>query len=412
LQRAIASTVGRPFFAALDALDPAIMEAANHERDANAGRAFIEVATRAEKALFLAKLLLSYGLGADRVDAIHRELGLGAAPEGDVPAAGDKEVIFLGDLLYVEGLGAASLSPLLTARLARADRLVINLEGVIGDHGNELFPFQSRRGLGQLLRWNEGDGSGWVIRFARGELAELLRGLPPVTFTLANNHSLDEGRAGLERTIASLSGLADHAGAGHPGNGCNDGASALVDLGGVTLGLTCIGFGSNHAPTSCGLRFTGVPYELPTDALRRQLERLCEADYRVALAHWGYEHEHWPRADQLRCTRELWELGYDAVVGHHPHIVQPTLADARRLVAFSLGDFVGGDRTVFGRFAQALSLRFSPGRAPSVEVLPMVQTPWFEAQRTMLLDEAPLAERRVWERVFVAKLRSGARAAA
>lgn len=403
-QLALASAVARPLFALLDRVDPAIMESANHERDANAGRTFIEHASATQKALFVGKLLFSYGLGPSRTEHISENLGLGTPT---VEAGDDeREVIFLGDLLYVEGLGADSLTPALRARLARADRLVINLEGVVDETGNELFPFQSLRGYRQLAEWNRGDGKGWVIRFAQRELAALLAGLPPVTFTLANNHSLDEGGAGFDRTAALLEGLADHV----PGV-CKRDASVIVDVGGLSLGLACIGFGNNHRTDErVGLTFAEVPYRLPHE-LDEHAAKLSSAHLRVATLHWGYEHEHWPRTDQLRCVRELWTRGFQAVVGHHPHLLQPALADARRAVAFSLGDFVGGDRTVFSRFAAGLSLRFTAKGQFRVEVLPLVQTPYLRRQRTALLSEATPFERWVHARTFLPKLRTPIRGA-
>jgi poly-gamma-glutamate synthesis protein (capsule biosynthesis protein) len=57
------------------------------------------------------------------------------------------------------------------------------------------------------------------------------------------------------------------------------------------------------------------------------------------------EYELYPRPGQIELAHHLAELGVDAIVGHHPHVVQPveyyrTRRDAERVVPvfYSLGN--------------------------------------------------------------------------
>jgi cytochrome P450 len=419
LQLALATRAAPALFGLIDAISPGASERASHERDANQGRSFITTASAGEKALFVLKMLTGNGMNrAAELSALREELGgsRSEAPPLAPSGVSGGEVIFLGDFLFQGDLGEETLSPALRARLARADLLVINLEGTIGPGGRELYPFQSLRGLSQLASWNSsGDAGGWVSRFDEGALRAFLEGMPPVVFSVANNHSLDEGRAGLERTVDAIERL----GAAHVGALSRGGPGGVFRAGERQIGVAAVSFGHNHTseirsgePDVC-LRFEGVPYSLPRAALRAEVERLrgLGATYLVAALHWGYEHEHLPRPDQAACVKELWELGFHAVIGHHPHIVQPSLGDGSRWVSFSLGDFIGGDRTIVNRFSCAVSFGFPGGGdgAPSVEVIPLIQSPYYAPKQTTgLLGEAQWLDRRAWDLLHAAKVPPGA----
>jgi hypothetical protein len=62
----------------------------------------------------------------------------------------------------------------------------------------------------------------------------------------------------------------------------------------------------------------------------------------ILFPHWGYELEKYPRPEIVSLAKNLC-LKYDAILGHHPHTVQPVTierSDGRNiLVAYSLGDF-------------------------------------------------------------------------
>lgn len=67
----------------------------------------------------------------------------------------------------------------------------------------------------------------------------------------------------------------------------------------------------------------------------------------IAHLHWGMEHEFYPRVAQVELARHLAELGFDVILGHHPHVVQPmecyrTRRDPDRVVPiyYSLGNLV------------------------------------------------------------------------
>src|SRR5262249_34995048 len=64
----------------------------------------------------------------------------------------------------------------------------------------------------------------------------------------------------------------------------------------------------------------------------------ARADFVVVHAHWGSMYVDDPPPYVRDWAAQLAEAGVDAVVGHHPHVLQGIERRGRALVAYSLGD--------------------------------------------------------------------------
>jgi len=67
----------------------------------------------------------------------------------------------------------------------------------------------------------------------------------------------------------------------------------------------------------------------------------------IVTPHWGYEYQHSPNGNQKALARDMVAAGATAVIGTHPHVVQPwefpKRADgSQALVIYSTGNFVSG----------------------------------------------------------------------
>ena len=147
----------------------------------------------------------------------------------------------------------------------------------------------------------------------------------------ANNHSLDFGEEGVVTTIAAL---ARERIAFHGTCERDDLADqpAIVERRGVRIGVVSHTFGLNarrppaHRPRIVNHTKLNRPVDqIEFGPLQRQLAacRAAGADFVVAQLHWGMEFEFYPRPEQLEVAHRIAELGADAIVGHHPHVVQP-----------------------------------------------------------------------------------------
>jgi poly-gamma-glutamate synthesis protein (capsule biosynthesis protein) len=64
------------------------------------------------------------------------------------------------------------------------------------------------------------------------------------------------------------------------------------------------------------------------------------ADLVVVWFHWGIERQFTPTGRQHELAAAALAGGADIVLGAHPHVLQPIERSGRRLVAWSLGNFV------------------------------------------------------------------------
>lgn len=156
--------------------------------------------------------------------------------------------------------------------------------------------------------------------------------------TLANNHLMDCGREGVLETIEALElagiravGAGRDAGAAH--------APAIICTANGTLGV--LGYYWNRRCAARGRRPGGAMDDLASlerdiPALRRQVDLL------VVTSHWGVPYEREPAPDVRERARRAIELGADAVVAHHPHIIQPLEIHEGRPIFYSVGNFAFG----------------------------------------------------------------------
>ncbi len=82
-----------------------------------------------------------------------------------------------------------------------------------------------------------------------------------------------------------------------------------------------------------------------SDTAQQQLKKANKiADFVIVSMHWGEEDEFDVNSTQKGIAKDLSKWGADAIIGHHPHVVQPIEwieTDGRKtLCVYSLGNFV------------------------------------------------------------------------
>jgi poly-gamma-glutamate synthesis protein (capsule biosynthesis protein) len=156
--------------------------------------------------------------------------------------------------------------------------------------------------------------------------------------TLANNHILDFGTAGLDTTRTLL----EEAGIAHAGTGPDRGAAhrhVLVERAGRRVAVLAY----NHVfPEEfwAGSDRPGTAHADDAGLAREVARAAAEADLVVVTFHWGAEGMETPKDYQRILARIAIDHGADLVVGHHPHVLQPLEWYRGRLIAYSLGNFV------------------------------------------------------------------------
>jgi poly-gamma-glutamate capsule biosynthesis protein CapA/YwtB (metallophosphatase superfamily) len=158
---------------------------------------------------------------------------------------------------------------------------------------------------------------------------------------IANNHIHDFGDIGLFDTISYL----DSVGVKHVGAGRNRKAAhtpVLTDVNGRHFAFLGY-YGGGEAPRATPKRPGVAARDLNQIANDIASIRRVNADaYIVINLHWGVEKATRPDADQIAFAHAIIDAGADAIIGHHPHVLQGIEIYRGKPIAYSLGNFVFG----------------------------------------------------------------------
>ena len=255
------------------------------------------------------------------------------------PAAGQDttriSILFTGDIMQHDSQIAAVYDPLtkeynyascfkyIDPILQSADLTIGNLEVTLGGPPYKGYPqFSAPDQLASQLKM-----SGFDI------------------LVTANNHCIDRGRKGLERTISIL----DTLGLVHTGTFVDSIQRRslypmIVERNGITLSLLNYTYGTNGIPVP----FPNVVNLIDTTLIKNDLAIATaqKTDAIVVFMHWGNEYQSLPNISQKRVTELCFREGAKLVIGAHPHVVQPMewSKEIDKLIAYSLGNFVSGQR--------------------------------------------------------------------
>jgi poly-gamma-glutamate capsule biosynthesis protein CapA/YwtB (metallophosphatase superfamily) len=187
----------------------------------------------------------------------------------------------------------------------------------------------------------------------------------------ANNHSYDDGPAGLMDSLSTIraAGLAA-VGAG------SDQADALraasVQVNGWTIAVLGIDevldpvdevAGPDKPGTAAGHDFAL--------ALRAVRHAASVSDLVVVTIHWGVELDPRPRAYQVHQAHRMIDAGADVIFGSHPHRIQPMERYRGRPIFYSLGNFVWPRLTPMTSASAVAEVTVTPDGAVTGRLLPV-----------------------------------------
>ena len=186
------------------------------------------------------------------------------------------------------------------------------------------------------------------------EYAQYLSDIGFDVFLTANNHILDKGTAGLQRTIDVL----DHKGLIYTGIARNEKVDTLLNplmlhVRGLRIAIINFTYGTNTGPWD---KWPKVNYMRKAEILP-MLQRAREADLVLVFPHWGIEYKLHHDKDQEAMARWLVENGADVVVGAHPHVIQDVQYIGDAPVVYSLGNALSNQNDLNSRLELALTLR-------------------------------------------------------
>lgn len=232
--------------------------------------------------------------------------------------------------------------------------------------------------------------TGYPCFSAPDSYAETIAEIGVDIFLTANNHILDKGRKGIERTLGEYSKLEEERRVRYTGTAMTAFDDSLrfplrVVSKGIRIAMINFTYGTN---CRIGEEYPMV-YRTDTvriaEAVRRA--RAFGADFIIALPHWGVEYSLRHSAAQERLARWLAEKGCDAVIGAHPHVLQDietlTVEDfsgarVRNVpVVYSLGNFISNMSAPNTQIGMMVTLRFTKDALGNRNMLePLLTLTW------------------------------------
>lgn len=171
-------------------------------------------------------------------------------------------------------------------------------------------------------------------------------------FIQANNHALDRGSKGFKRTIRVLDSLnIIHTGTFVDSVDRFLNYPLIIEKNNIRIAILNYTYGTN------GIKIS-KPYiinYIDTATIRNDLNKakLANPDFTIVTIHWGEEYQRLENINQQRLARFMLKHGADAIIGSHPHVVQPIKqyfspdSSLSHLVVFSQGNFVSNQRAQY-----------------------------------------------------------------
>ncbi len=176
---------------------------------------------------------------------------------------------------------------------------------------------------------------------AFGAPPELLEGVAAAGYdgcSTASNHSLDQGRAGVEATLDTF----DLLGLGHAGTGRTEEeavAPAWYEAGGVRIAHLSYSYGFNGIEPPADAPWVANRIDEDRIRLEAAAARRAGAGFVVVSLHWGTEYRPDPDPQQEDLAPDLLASpDIDLLIGHHAHVVQPIERVDGEWVVYGLGN--------------------------------------------------------------------------
>ncbi|EKX66493.1 CapA family protein [Streptomyces ipomoeae] len=163
----------------------------------------------------------------------------------------------------------------------------------------------------------------------------------------ASNHTLDDGAAGIHRTLDAL----DRAGVRHAGSARTAqeaGSPTLMRAGGAQLAHLAYTYGTNGIPLPADRPWVVNLIDRERILADARTARKAGADVVVVSLHWGTEWQDAPDAQQLSLGEQLTSAATDGrpdidlILGTHAHVPQAYEKVNGTWVVYGMGDQIAG----------------------------------------------------------------------
>lgn len=226
------------------------------------------------------------------------------------------EMVFVGDIMLdrgtrttIEKHDANFLFGDFKSIFKQSDFTIANFESTVCD--TSLKP--------QLKKFTFRAKPEWLLALVTGGVTHV---------GVANNHSYDYGAEGFRQTVESIKasgiGLLTYC----------DSVPTICEKNGSRIALFSTNFLAKGSCSFC------AENEVSLIRYIKEYKAANPTTVVVVFVHWGTEMQPTPTATQVRQAHKIVDAGANAIVGHHPHVVQTVERFKGRYIFYSLGNFI------------------------------------------------------------------------
>ncbi|WP_077305216.1 CapA family protein [Terribacillus halophilus] len=189
------------------------------------------------------------------------------------------------------------------------------------------------------------------------EIGDTLKDAGVDVVTMANNHTLDQGEAGIKHAAAQYEKI----GLAYTGAYANkqDGEKLTIETTpeGISVAFLSYTYGTNGIPVPEGKDY--LVNLIDKQKIKDDIKRAKQAaDATVVSLHFGTEYQDNPNEEQKQLVQLVADEGATAILGSHPHVLQPvqwlTGKDGNKTLAiYSLGNFIAAQEETDRRIGAA-----------------------------------------------------------
>ena len=184
----------------------------------------------------------------------------------------------------------------------------------------------------------------------------------------ANNHAIDRGASGVERTIKQLSKYGLHQTGTFISQEDKD-SLRIFQVNGIRIAMLAYAEHTNGVPIPKGKSYliNIINEELIAEDILKARQKGAE----VVLVHFHYgpEYNREPSSYQQEVVNKTIELGADIIIGGHPHVIQPVDYFTSEngyldtgFVVYSMGNFVSNQRWRYSDVGLILTINIAKNR--------------------------------------------------
>lgn len=268
---------------------------------------------------------------------------------GSCAASNNATVSFVGDILIHKAIyesvanGSKDFTQIwrsTNSMIQKADFSVGNLEGptALGIDANGKF----RGDIGFVYDGTVYSGTNFVFNF-HPRIANDLKNSGYDLISFANNHSLDRQSIGVDKTLENLRNAGLQTAGARTSYEGTENYYSISSVRGINIAfLACTEALNGRIDRKKQILNC---YNGETESMIRSLSTNPRVDFIVVMPHWGVEYQSAPNQKQRIYAKKYAELGAGAVIGSHPHVIQPwekyvNSKGQESLFVYSLGNFV------------------------------------------------------------------------